>query len=188
MDSIELARIERRMRRVYELSRLRGALLGIAPVLLIVAGAACFGQRQASVLSFGLAVVAVGTAMLWYGRDPQKAVLPGIAAGVIPLSFSLCANHIHMCGPEGCSSLCVPACIVGGVVAGLVIAAVGNRRRLGAWFWLSASSLALLTGAMGCACIGYSGVVGLGLGFGAGLVPGLVRRVLGPHGGLTRRG
>ena len=117
--------------------------------------------------------------MLWYGRDPQKAVLPGIAAGLVPLVFALCANHMHACGADGCSSLCVPACALGGVVAGLAVASVGNQRNTGPWFWVSASSLALLTGAMGCACIGYSGVIGLGLGFGAGMVPGLLRRAFG---------
>jgi hypothetical protein len=65
------------------------------------------------------------------------------------------------------------------VVAGLAVASVGNQRNAGPWFWVSASSLALLTGAMGCACIGYSGVIGLGLGFGAGMVPGLLRRAFG---------
>jgi hypothetical protein len=29
---------------------------------------------------------------------------------------------------------------------------------------------------MGCACVGYAGVVGLGVGFAAGIVPGLLRR------------
>jgi len=66
---------------------------------------------------------------------------------------------------------------VGGVVAGLAVASVGNQRRAGIWFWLSASSLTLLTGAMGCSCIGYSGVAGLGIGFAAGVVPGLLRTV-----------
>jgi len=129
-----------------------------------------------STVWFGLATAAAGAAMLWYGRDPQKAVLPGIAAGLVPLVLALCANQMHVCGPDGCSSLCVPACTLGGVVAGLAVAAVGNQRRAGIWFWFSASSLALLTGAMGCACIGYSGIVGLGIGFAVGAVPGLLRR------------
>lgn len=65
-------------------------------------------------------------------------------------------------------------------MAGLVVATVGNRRKVGLWYWLCASSLALLTGAMGCACMGYSGVIALGLGFGAGIVPGLLRRAFEP--------
>jgi hypothetical protein len=179
MDSIDLARLQRRVRRAYELGRLRRALLGVAPVVAIAGATACVTQRPESALWFGLAAVTLGAFSLWYGRDPQKAVLPGVAAGLIPLALALCANQFHSCGPGGCSSLCMPACALGGVVAGLGVASVGNRRKAGVWFWLSASSLALLTGAMGCVCVGYSGVVGLGMGLAAGVVPGLLRRTLG---------
>lgn len=177
MDSTDLAHLQRRVRWAYERGRLRRALLGVAPVFVIVAVTACVAHQPMSTLWFGLATVSVGAAMLWYGRDPQKAVLPGIAAGLVPLVLALCANSVHSCGADGCSSLCVHACAVGGVVAGLAVASVGNQRRAGIWFWLSASSLTLLTGAMGCSCIGYSGVAGLGIGFAAGVVPGLLRTV-----------
>lgn len=183
MDSTELAQLQRRVQRrariSYELSRLRRALFGVSPLVLVVAVAACLTHRPLSTLWFGVATAVVGAGMLWYGRDPQRAVLPGIAAGLVPLVLALCANSMHSCGPEGCSSWCVPACTVGGIVAGLAVASVGNQRRAGVWFWLSACSIALLTGSMGCACIGYSGVVGLGLGIAAGVVPGLLRRTLG---------
>lgn len=176
MDSTDLARLRRRARWAYEVGRLRRALLGMTPVLAIVVVAACVTHRPVSTLGFGLATLSIGGAMLWYGRDPQKAVLPGIAAGLVPLVLALCANHLHVCSPEGCSTLCLPACALGGVVAGLAVAGVGNQRRAGPWFWGSASALSLLTGAMGCACLGYSGLFGLGAGFGAGMMPGLLRR------------
>lgn len=179
MDPVELLRLRRRVRWAYELARLRGALLGAAPVLAVVIAAAYFGHRSSSTLGFGAAAVAAGVGMLWYGRDPQRAVLPGVMAGLVPLVLALCANQVHACGVDGCTTLCVPACAVGGVVAGLAVAGVGNQRKAGPWFWVSASALALLTGSMGCACIGSAGVVGLGLGFGAGMVPGLLRRAFG---------
>jgi hypothetical protein len=177
MDStINLARLQRRARIAYEFGRLRLALLGVAPLVVVVAVAACVAQRPASTLAFGLATIAVGAIMLWFGRDAQRAVLPGVAAGLVPLVLALCANNMHSCGLEQCSTFCVPACALGGVVAGLAVASVGNQRRAGVWFWVSASGLALLTGAMGCACVGYSGVLGLAVGFAAGMVPGLLRR------------
>ncbi len=179
MDSTDLTYVQRRLRWAYELGRLRRAFLGVLPAAVVVAVAAYFAHRPLSTLGFGLATLTAGVAMLWYGRDPQKAVLPGIAAGLVPLVFALCANQIHACGPDGCGSLCVPACTLGGVVAGLAVAGVGNQRKAGPWFWISASSLALLTGAMGCMCVGYSGIVGLGIGLGAGVVPGLLRRAFG---------
>jgi len=179
MVSIDLSRLQRRVRRAYELRRLRRGLLGASPIVIVAIAAACAGHRPMSALWFGLAAVTASVLMLWYGRDPQKAVLPGVAAGLIPLTLALCANHVHACGADGCGTFCVPACALGGAIAGLAVAGVGRQRKAGVWFWLSASSLAILTGAMGCSCIGYSGVVGLALGFAAGLVPALLRRALG---------
>jgi len=182
MDSTNLEQIQRRLRVAYEFGRLRLALVGILPVLVIVAIAASVTHRPMSALWLGVATVTIGATMLWYGREPQRAVLPGIAAGLVPLVLALRANHIHACGLDGCSTLCVPACALGGVVAGLAIASVGNQRRAGPLFWLSASGLALLTGAMGCACVGYSGIAGMAIGFGAGMVPGLLRKAFGGKG------
>ncbi len=179
MDSTDLSRLQRRVRWAYELGRLRLALLGIAPLLVIVVVATRVTNRPTSTFWFGIATIVVGAGMLWYGRQPQKAVLPGISAGLVPLVLALCANHLHACGADSCSSHCVPACTLGGVVAGLAVAGVGYQRRAGIWFCLSASLLALLTGAMGCTCIDYLGVMGLGIGFAVGVVPVLLRRVFG---------
>jgi len=179
MDSTDLAKMQRRARTRYELGRARRALLGVAPFLLVVAISLALTHRSSSTLLFGIAALSVGAVMLWYGRDLQRAVLPGAAAGLVPLTLALCANRFHNCGAESCASLCIPACVLGGVVAGLAVASVGNQRRAGAGFWLSASGVALLTGSMGCACVGYSGVVGLALGYTAGVVPGLMRRAFG---------
>jgi hypothetical protein len=178
MDSTDLARRRRGLRLAYELGRARIALLGILPAVVIVAAAASVTHRPRSALAFGAATVAAGAILLWYGREPRRAVLPGIAAGLVPLVLALCANHYHACGGDACTTLCVPACTLGGVVAGLAVAIIGHRRRAGVRYWLSASGLALATGAMGCACVGYSGVVGLALGFGAGVLPGALRRAL----------
>jgi len=177
MDSTDLSGIMRRARRGYELARLERALLGVLPLVIIVPIAAFLNARPLSTWTFGALTFCLGAAMLWYGRDAQRAVLPGVAAGLVPLTLALCANRMHYCGPDGCTSLCIPACAVGGVAAGLVVARFGQLRRAGPWYWLSASALCLLTGAMGCSCIGSAGIVGLGLGFAAGLVPGLWARL-----------
>lgn len=175
MDSTDLLRRRRRVRTAYELRRLGMALVGIAPFALVVAIAASVAHRPASTLFFGLTTAVVAAIMLWYGRTPQKAVLPGIIAGLVPLTLALCASYMHACGPNGCTTLCVPACSLGGVVAGLIVAQTGKRRHQGKLFWLSASGLALMTGAMGCSCVGYSGVIGLAFGIVGGLLPGLLR-------------
>jgi hypothetical protein len=96
MESTE--RLEERAKIRYELARLRRAVLGFAPVFVIVAVAALFAKRPSSTLAFGVAVFTVGAVLLWYGRDLRRAVLPGLAAGIVPLVLVLCANHVsHVC-------------------------------------------------------------------------------------------
>ncbi|QDE92731.1 hypothetical protein BHS06_29210 [Myxococcus xanthus] len=179
MGSTDIQLLQRRVRRTYELARLRRALLGVLPIVVVTALAALLASRPAPPLTFGLATVLTGAMMLWHGRDAQKAFLPGVIAGLVPLALALGTGALHTCGTANCSYLCIPACVLGGVVAGMAVSGVSLQRRAGPWFWVSASGLALLTGAMGCACMGASGVVGLGMGFGAGIVPGLLRRAFG---------
>lgn len=164
----------------YERGRLRRALLGVMPLALVACVALCFAERPTAALGFALCALALGAAMLWYGQEPKRAFLLGAVAGIVPLTLVTIANHVHVCGPAGCATWCMQACCTGGVVAGLFVAYQGHRRRAGARYWLSASALALLVGAMGCSCIGVSGLVGLVLGFGAGLFP-LALRVVSPR-------
>lgn len=179
MDSTELARLERLGRRRYEAARLARAVLGFAPVLVVVVGAALLGSRPSSSALFGGALFAAGVTLLWRGQGLQRAVLPGVLSGLIPLALSLAANLLHGCSDEHCTSLCIPACTVGGVAAGLVVSTLGLRRRLGWGFWAAASGLSVLTGAMGCACVGYSGVGGLVAGVAVAVAPQALRKALG---------
>ena len=179
MDWTELTEAERRTRAHYEWARAKRALIGFSPVLLVVAVAAATARHPSVTAAFGMGVFVAGAVMLWYGRDPKRAVLPGVLAGFVPLALALCTSHVHGCSGEACMMMCVPTCSAGGFVAGLAVAGVANRRRAGAVFWVSAAALALLTGAMGCVCMGYPGVAGLAVGFAAGVVPGLLRRTFG---------
>lgn len=176
MDSIELQRAERRARRGYEFSRVRAALLGAAPLVLVALLAAVVGKQPRWSLLFGSVAFTWAALLLWYGRDVRRAVLPGIAAGLIPLTFALCAGLVgHGCVGDHCVRLCMPACSVGGAAAGLIVAAIGHRGRHGLVYWLSVSGIAMLTGAVGCSCVGYAGLVSLGLGYAGGFVPGSLR-------------
>lgn len=180
MDSTDVAHVKRRARAAYELGRVRVAVLGVAPILAVVAVATCLSYRPLVTLWLGAATIAAGAVMLWYGCDPQRAVLPGILAGLAPLAIALCANNMHGCGSGWCASWCIRACALGGTVAGIAIVSVGHQSHESIWFWLPASGLTLLVGSMGCASMGcasmgYSGVVGLGVGFAFGMVLGLLR-------------
>jgi hypothetical protein len=179
MDSIDLAKLERQARRKYEWARARRALLGFAPALLVVVVAVLANKHPASAVAFGAALFVVGVALRWYGRDVRRAVLPGLAMGLLPLALALCANHMgHVCMDDRCMTLCVPACTVGGLGAGIGVSLIGLRWNQGPAFWVGATVLTLLTGAMGCSCVGYFGVAGLAVGYGLGLVPVVVRRLV----------
>lgn len=177
MDSIDLDRLERRARVRYEGARAARSLLGFAPALLLVLVAAALGRRPSSAMFFGTLLFLSGSFLLWRGQTMHRAVIPGLLAGIIPLTFAIMANRGHACAGGHCSTWCLPACITGGVVAGLSISYFATKRGLDWRFWLGASAVSLFTGAMGCACIGYSGVIGLAAGFLGGAFPLAVRRL-----------
>ncbi len=185
MDSDRLDAVKQRVRRAYELDRLRRALLGFAPMLLMIAVAAVIGSRYALSVPAGALLFVSGVLSLWYGRDLGRGVLPGVIGGSLALVLALCANHMgHLCTGERCLSWCLPACVTGGVLAGGIVSFPGFKHQRGAGYWVSASGVTLLTGALGCSCVGYAGIGGLALGFlGAlfvGTVSSLGRRPAGP--------
>lgn len=195
MDSIDSVSLARALRRRYEWSRAWRAMLGFAPACMLILIAAYLSPRSISVLLFGAVLFGNAVLLLWYGQGLQRAVLPGVMVGLIPLTAALCANHFgHVCTGSACVSLCLPACILGGVSAGVLLGfwaqkrlGGGNRnaenggerhgaQRHGALgFVLASSSIALLTGAMGCGCIGYAGVFGLLAGYLIGLLPAALK-------------
>ena len=177
MERNELMRVRQRARRAYELARVRFALVGIVPIAIVVCVALGFARNPSSSIAFGACATLLGFAMVWHGRGLERRVFLGLAAGLTPLVFALWANQVHMCGAHGCTSLCLPACALGGVVSGLTISAFVSPKKPMS-HWISASALALLVGAMGCACMGYSGLVGLGLGFSGGMTSGVFGRAL----------
>lgn len=133
--------------------------------------------------AFGSALYPFGLIALWRGEEAGRAVLPGVLAGAVPLVLSLCTSHIgHFCAAGSCYSLCLGACVVGGVTGGFIVARLGSKERHSVSFWLVGSGLALLTGALGCGCVGYSGLAWLAAGYALGLVPSgahLLMRALG---------
>lgn len=166
MASSELA-LERRLRRAYEWSRLRRALVGFVPIVILVLAALIFGGRVSTVLVVGPLLFAFGVLSLWRGRELGRGVLPGALAGGGALLLVLCANRMgHFCTGESCMSWCIPACIAGGLLSGAYVGALGMRQRRGSGYWISASAITLLVGALGCSCVGYSGMIGLALGYG----------------------
>src|SRR5688500_13715214 len=101
MDSSERRRIERRTRWRYEWSRARRALLGFAPATILVALAVMLAARPVLTMTFGVLLFLWGSVLLWHGRELKHSVLPGVGAGLLPLSLATCANRIgHVCLEE----------------------------------------------------------------------------------------
>ncbi len=168
--------LEQRVRRVYEIGRVRRAAVGFVPALVVPGFVYGLEGLSLTTALLGVALFAVGVLALWRGQAPARGVLPGLAAGVIPLAAALCAPHLHVCASGQCLSACVPICTTAGLAAGLAIGVFARRRGAGAAFVGSASTLALITGALGCACVGLTGVLGMGAGFALGLAPTFVRK------------
>jgi hypothetical protein len=177
MDSIDLTRLEAVARRRYELRRLLAGALGFAPVLSVVAVATTLGRRPLPALALGGLLFAAGVAALWRGEALRKAVLPGVFTGLIPLALALGFNLTHGCDGEHCTMVCLPACTAGGLVAGLAVSTFLARHRLPWPAWGAAASLSMLTGAMGCVCVGSSGILGMAGGFALGVAPVVVRQL-----------
>lgn len=168
--------VERLARRAYELARVRRALLASSPILALAAIAAAISPSPSRVVPFAILSFGAAALMCWHGRSLSRAVLVGMLAGVVPLALSLGVNHWHACGPHGCashgfSSFCAPACALGGLVGGLGVGLAAHRKRASPSFWLGASGLTWAVGALGCACVGASGVIGLAAGLLVGVVP-----------------
>ncbi len=171
----DLQELERRARRRYEVARARRALVGAAPALALLFVLAIGAIDRLLLVGLALSLYVCLAMLLWVGRDAARAVLPGLAAGLVPLVFSLVAHTIsHDCAGWTCL-VCIPMCASGGLIAGAAVSWLGLRLRFGAVYWAAASLLVLLVGAMGCACVGVSGVVGLLLGLVVGAAPGVLR-------------
>ncbi len=151
--------------RSYESSRARAALFVALPVVALVCVACGCGTRPLTAALVGSVLVGAAWLFRWRGQALGRAVLPGIVAGIAPFALALGAKaYGHVCTGTSCVSLCIPACTLGGAVAGFYIARTARRQSSPFVFLLGASGLATLVGCLGCSCVGLGGVAGLAAG------------------------
>src|SRR5690554_6385848 len=74
MVAFEPQHLDKKARRVYELGRLRRALLGCAPIALFALIAHALHGAELRVLALASILVSLSLIMLFYGRDLQRAV------------------------------------------------------------------------------------------------------------------
>ncbi len=165
-------------RRAYERGRLQAALWRATPLLPLLAWTVSWCRYPALAAVCGAAVVALTVAFGWRGGTWRRAIVPGLAAGVAPLTLPLLVRSAgDVCMGGMCCSLCAVSCVAGGVLAGVL---VGRRAAMLAEgrgvFLAAAGSLAILAGAPACALAGAIGLAGLLLGFAIGTAPAAVAR------------
>lgn len=166
----------------YEAHRRSTALARAAAVAVLVLALA--GLEHVAGLLRQQVVFAAGTALfaLVYFSSVQggvafRGVRAGLLFGVLPLAAALAAESVGMvCTPAGCSSLCGPVCAVAGVAAALLVARTVRGAQATPKHWLMAGGALVATGALGCACVHYTGVIALTIAVSAALTTVAVLR------------
>lgn len=93
---------------------------------------------------------------------PARRALAFVFLGLVPMFAALLSQSIgHACTPAGCVSLCAPFCATGGGIAGALLSRVAAASRRPVRAWLSGVLVVGVTGSVGCACVGASGIIGL---------------------------
>jgi hypothetical protein len=180
MDREASAALKERARRAYERGRVRYAVWMALPTAVVALLGGLMGEPAGLEALTGMLLFGVAVFCYYRGQHVEKGVLPGIAAGAIPFVFAHVARASEHCGACGeCTSFCLPACVLGGIAAGLLIAHFAKPSRPARVSWVSAGIVASLTGALGCACIGVGGILALLGGLLLGAAPLALRPMFG---------
>lgn len=161
MAPTEMLKLE--ARRAYEIGRVRAALR-VAPIVLLAAAAAALcGRPLGLTCALGALVLSLAVGLGWRGGAGGRAVPAGILAGIAAFALPIAVQTIgHLCLGDACMVLCQPACVVGGALAGALIALRAARESEGELLFVAAAiTLAGLLGALGCTLAGASGVLGM---------------------------
>jgi hypothetical protein len=168
--------LEARARRVYEVGRARWASGFALLALPLLAVAWLIGRPPVLVASVGAALVAVSAGLAFARTKHEPAILVGLLAGVPPLLLPFIVKSCgHFCAGGSCMAYCLPACFIGGALAGMLVgmraAEAGSRWTFGGIAMLVAG----LAGVLGCTLAGGAGVLGMIAGLVLGTTPLLLR-------------
>ena len=163
MDRVDDNELRDRARHAYERARMRAAVLGAWPVLVLMGVCFALGMRTWFVVAVASVHAIVVVAFLHRGRACGRAVTLGWLAGSLPFVVSLLGCRVpHACAGGSCMAWCLPACLLASFVAGALVVrhalGRGTDRREAAF---AAATIAALTGGMGCAMLGLGGAVAL---------------------------
>jgi hypothetical protein len=168
MDPRELARL------AYERGRIELGARTALVALLLCAGFHAWDGLNPLRAGATLALVPWSGWLTWSGRSRGRAVLPGLLGGLAAAILPLLARGAWCVGGS-CSSTCMLACVIGGAVAGVVVGSYATDGTTSGRERATAGGIAMLMGAQGCACVGWGGVVGMGLALALTAAPLAVR-------------
>jgi hypothetical protein len=161
----DLVSLQARARRAYEAGRLWRALRTAALVAPLGLAALAPHQSGPAVCGAVSALFAAVAALSFRGRAGAEAIAPGLLAGLPALALPLGVRVLgHACGSSACFTLCLPACCVGGAIAGAALLLSARRQSDPSRkreYLAAALALAALTGSIGCAVAGVSGILGM---------------------------
>jgi hypothetical protein len=160
-------------RRAYEYARLGRAVAVSAPVAVLPLTSFFLGTSGAVAAALGVALVGGVLVLVWRGGGLAFGGATGLKAGLLPLALAHAAKSFgHVCTPAGCTTLCVPACAAGGVLAGALVEWWARRSSRPTLTRLVGACVAFLTGALGCSCVGYAGMAALFAALAASMMAG----------------
>lgn len=165
MISMDEKRVRFQVRRAYELGRW---LTGLRFALYVVPMAALSGvvaREPAWAMGVGSVLFALVAGLAWRGQSYGRAVVPGLCAGSAPLVLPLVLRSTGLCCVGGvCLPLCMLACTLGGLVAGVSLGLRSAAEKQNRWRFLgAATSIAALAGVLGCAIVGTAGIAGMAI-------------------------
>jgi hypothetical protein len=149
-------------RRAYEWGRLCGGLRSLFFIVPMVAVATVFGAEPLRSLLLGSVLCALGVGFLWRGGAWAQGTFQGVTAGIVPMMLPLFTrSNMTCCVGGGCWSVCMVACVAGGVIAGGIVGYFLFTRGFRWQQMLATTVVASLSGALGCGVSGIAGIVGM---------------------------
>jgi hypothetical protein len=162
---MERTELSARARRAYEAGRAKVALQAAIGAASLGVVAVALGRPWPDIALLGAFLVPLCGVLAFRGRASGRAVWPGLVAGGIAMLFPIgvaFAGHAWL-GP-GCMRFCLPACVVGGAIAGAGLAGVAAHQTDGeSEFLLGGIAVAALAASLGCALAGGAGLFGMAM-------------------------
>ena len=165
--------LERRVRQAYERARLRSGLLtglSLAAVTLLAQSMAWF-QWGVFVCAM-VASVIVGAAR-YRGQIFGAAAEAGVWAALVPVAmvFGVRGGMGHVCTSQICWSLCLVACMVGGVFSAVIVAWRAAQWAASPLYWATASAVVFLLASLACSCAGVLATILVVASYAASMIP-----------------